>query len=202
MPGQKFLKCRCAHCGGSIEFPPDGVGVTIPCPHCGSDTELTLAAPEPASQQSSRSLKWALAGIIILIAGVVGILAALNIARKLLPKPRTTPGLSRPSSVRGSTPTTFAPPFRTNDFTASRVRIETNPSSNLAYAVGVIKNELDAQRFGITVEIDVFDQSGAKIGTARDYRDVMEAGGDWSFRALLLKGAAGSARVSSIREEP
>jgi hypothetical protein len=36
----EFLTCPCNNCSGHIEFPADGVGQTVPCPHCGLDTVL------------------------------------------------------------------------------------------------------------------------------------------------------------------
>src|SRR2546426_6092430 len=51
-----YLKCPCHCCRGAIEFPVEGVGRTISCPHCGQETTLfaasvgteTEGAPEPA----------------------------------------------------------------------------------------------------------------------------------------------------------
>ena len=45
-----FLKCPCRQCGGPIEFPPQGIGLTIDCPHCGQKTLLGRAgAPPPTA---------------------------------------------------------------------------------------------------------------------------------------------------------
>jgi len=38
--GDIYIKCRCNNCDGSIEFPAHGVGQTITCPHCGTETIL------------------------------------------------------------------------------------------------------------------------------------------------------------------
>src|SRR5688572_30316002 len=35
-----YLKGHCDKCQGAIEFPADGLGVTITCPHCGGSTML------------------------------------------------------------------------------------------------------------------------------------------------------------------
>ena len=47
MSDPKYLKCPCRHCGGSIEFPATGIGLSIACPHCHLKT--TLFAPPVAS---------------------------------------------------------------------------------------------------------------------------------------------------------
>jgi len=35
-------KCKCTNCSQPISFPVEGVGTTIPCPHCGLDTILFI----------------------------------------------------------------------------------------------------------------------------------------------------------------
>jgi hypothetical protein len=36
----EFLKAVCPGCGGHIEFPPNGIGWKISCPHCGGGVRL------------------------------------------------------------------------------------------------------------------------------------------------------------------
>ena len=57
------------------------------------------------------------------------------------------------------------------------------------------------QRFNVTVEVDLFDSAGKKIGTAKDYKDAVEPRGEWTFRALLLQTAVVTARVATVREQ-
>jgi hypothetical protein len=202
MAQTKFLKCTCASCGGHIEFPADGIGMTIPCPHCGSHTELMLESPEVASQRSSRSVKWAIAGVVILLVGVAGTLGALGLARKLLKNPPTiTGGDQRSRRKPNASVARTEPMLLTNDFSVSNVTIEKTPGSTLMYAVGTAKNQSDRQRFNVTVELDLLDSAGMKVGTAKDYRSSVDAHGEWTFRALLLKGNVASARVTSIAEK-
>jgi Zn-dependent protease with chaperone function len=49
MDGLLMAKCSCSHCGNHIEFPLEGAGLTIPCPHCTQSTRLDLEAPPLAS---------------------------------------------------------------------------------------------------------------------------------------------------------
>jgi hypothetical protein len=39
-PDNGYVKCPCNHCDILIEFPAEGIGQTITCPHCGMDTVL------------------------------------------------------------------------------------------------------------------------------------------------------------------
>lgn len=43
LSGDAFITNQCPHCSGSYEFPADGVGQLISCPHCGQ--EFRLAKP-------------------------------------------------------------------------------------------------------------------------------------------------------------
>ena len=61
---------------------------------------------------------------------------------------------------------------------------------SLVYAVGVMKNDSDHQRFGVTVELDVLDNLGSRLGAATDYRSVIEPREEWRFRALILHSKA------------
>ena len=199
MAAPKYLKCDCSICGGHIEFPADGIGTTIPCPHCGAETELTLPAPDMPALSSSRGYKWALAGLIILVAGVVGVLVALNMAQRLRKSgPRASTTVTSRPGLAAATPSMTV---HTNNFTSSAVKIEAQPGSTLVYALGTLTNQLPTQRFGVTVELDLFDAAGRKVGTARDYREIIEARGEWKFRALLVIPDVTSARVSSAREQ-
>src|SRR5262245_7329258 len=45
MSESEFQKCSCQKCGGHIEFPSRGLGLTIDCPHCGDKTTLCRLAP-------------------------------------------------------------------------------------------------------------------------------------------------------------
>ena len=202
MAAAKFLKCDCSSCGGHIEFPADGIGTTISCPHCGADTELTLPLPEIATAGTSRSLKWAIAGLAILVVGVVGIVIALNMAHRLQRKPGPRAAMNAGIPGRPPAPAADLPLAHTNHFTSSKVTIEAHPGSTLIYALGTLKNQLETQRFGVTVELDLFDATGRKIGTAQDYREIIEGRGEWRFRALLVTPKVATARVSSIREQP
>jgi hypothetical protein len=203
MAAPTFLKCDCSHCGGHIEFPADGIGNTIPCPHCGADTELTLPAPDIALPGYSSSLKWAMAGLIILVLGVLGVFIALNLAQRILRNPPTIEGVkqrSEPAGLPASPESQWL--VHSNHFTSSKVTIEAQPGSTLVYALGTLKNQIETQRFGVTVELDLFDATGRKIGTAQDYREIIEGRGEWKFRALLVIPNVAAAQVRSIRDQP
>ena len=49
MSDQHFLRCNCQRCGSPIEFPAQGVGMRIECPHCGQETLLCESEAAPAA---------------------------------------------------------------------------------------------------------------------------------------------------------
>lgn len=215
MSQNKFLKCSCAGCGGHIEFPADGIGSTVPCPHCGYATELTLEAPPVIAASGARSLKWIIAGAVILVVGLIAAVAIVimtpilltanrltNKARESRPiaaspvRPKATNVVAaRPAAPAGTSPVL-------NGFSFSAVTMVQAPGSTLRYATGALKNETDKQRFGVTVEIDLLDSRGGKIGATKDYAPVVEPRAEWKFRALLVQKTAASARVANVSEQP
>lgn len=207
MAETKFLKCPCDHCGGHIEFPADGIGATIPCPHCARPTELALEIPAHLIQRPGRGRKWFIAGAVILVAGAVAIIAILATAQRLMKKTREKseefrrsahPALRTNAAARPARP---APVQSMSNFSLSPVTIEKAAGSSLAYATGTLKNDTDRQRFGVSVELEVFDRAGTKLGAAKDAAQIIEPRGEWKFRALLVQKDAASARVATVKEQ-
>jgi Zn-dependent protease with chaperone function len=69
MSDQEFYLTSCQHCGQRIEFPVAGIGLTVACPHCESETILAEGdAPSlsafPKSEINAGELKDALAGTV------------------------------------------------------------------------------------------------------------------------------------------
>jgi hypothetical protein len=80
-------------------------------------------------------------------------------------------------------------------------------SSSLVYAMGTVRNESDVQRFGVRVELDLYDAAGTQIqlkgkpAKATDYVQVIEPNGQWRFRALVVAPKTASAKVAKVTEE-
>ncbi len=62
MNEQLVAKCSCSNCETHLEFPIEGAGTIINCPHCGQPTELSLEAPAPARSPDKPSAVELLAG--------------------------------------------------------------------------------------------------------------------------------------------
>ena len=105
-----------------------------------------------------------------------------------------TPSVAKPADSPAAKPAAF------DGFSASAVKIEKTSGSTLVYAAGTLKNETDKQRFGVTVEIDLLDSAGKKIGAGKDYKDIIEPHAEWTFRASVLKKGVSAARVAAVQE--
>ena len=206
MANIKYLKAECQHCGVHIEFPADHIGMVVPCPACSKETELLLPTPPEEPAVPRRVLVYTGVAVLILVLGLIATLIGLKraeswAARRAKPV-SMEPGLAIATN-QASEPATNAQPDTSaqNGFEVSAVELQKTSGSSLVYAVGRVKNTLDKQRFGVRVELDLLNADGQKVGTGRDYRQVLEPGAQWEFKALVIDSKAASARVAEIKEE-
>jgi hypothetical protein len=84
---------------------------------------------------------------------------------------------------------------------ASPAELAKAETGNLTYAVGTLRNNSDHVRYGVKVEIDLFDAQDAKIDSTSDYVASIIPGKEWKFRALVLKHNATRAQLVKVTEE-
>ena len=196
MDHQEFHKAACTLCGGKIEFPANAGGMTVECPHCHRHTEL-----QPL-KRVSRNISRLLIFMVLGIAGTVAALVFLKIG-----KPGKTVYPPAVSPVSNAAPVSAEPTRRKS---LEDLKLQGNVSvekakggSRLTYATGTLKNDSNHQRYGVKVEIDLFDQAGNKLSArANDYVQTLEPHKDWKFRALVLDAKAITAKLAAIAEEP
>jgi hypothetical protein len=204
MNRRKYLKCECQHCGGHIEFPAETIGTFAPCPHCQQETELVLPRPPEEPAFSRKALILSLGAIIMMILALVVTMLGLGHYKKLLAQRRAAAASVAPMPVATNLPAAAALAEEgtvQSDFRVSRINVDKTAGTSLVYAVGTVKNLLDKQRFGVKVEVDLYNVAGQKIGSARDYQQLLEPGGEWKFKALVVEPKASSAQLSSIQEQ-
>ena len=179
----KNLRGVCQHCGGPIEFHAEAAGTTADCPHCSQPTELMLAQPpEEDSPLRTKAIVFAIIAVVILIGGLVGASIALKRAKRLRAEQGTI-------AAKPTEPAARLDPFAQNGFRVSSVSLGKGQGSSLVYAVGSIVNTTNRQRFGVKVELDLFDAAGVKVSMASDYQKVMEKGdGGWRGMELSRDG--------------
>jgi hypothetical protein len=187
----KNLRGLCQQCGGPVEFHAEHVGTSAECPHCGQPTELLPAPPsEEESPVRTTAVIFTLLATLILLGGLAGALLVLKRAERL-------------KANRLQYRSEAATPVRlvaAQEFQVSQPTLDKSPGGSLVHAVGTIGNMTGRQRFGVRVELELFDESGNKLGGASDYLEVLEPHAEWKFRALVVNKRAASAKVAAVRE--
>ncbi len=198
MSNRIFSKGECCHCAGHLEFPAEAAGQTVDCPHCGQPIQLIVLSPASGPRAGRRLWR----GACLLLFGALTIFA---VAWWWFEQPGRPAG--SPSTValqpRVHPPVIASPPDEaiTNDFAISFSQLEKTPGSSLVYLTGHIRNSSDRRRFAVKADWDLFDSDHHPVGLAKDYQPIIEPGGDWHFKALVLEPRAVSARLHSISED-
>ena len=193
MTTTKNLNGECQHCGGAFEFPAESAGLTGECPHCGQPTELLLATPpEEKSPAQTKAILYTVVAIVILVGGLIGAILALKRAQRLVGQPHA-------EQAKATAPKP-PDPFAVQEFRVSAVTLETTPGTKIVHARGSIINTAKQQRFGVKVELDLFDASGKWMASSSDYTGVIEASAEWKFSAPVLEAKAASAKIAAIKE--
>jgi hypothetical protein len=189
---ENFAKCACQHCGGHIEFPVQGVGRKIPCPHCGERTFLTRFAPvEIGGGRVVRTrIYWSLGIAACLLAAVGGAYLYVNYSNFS----QAVVGALPPAKPK-------PPPDPWHGLKASKVSLDKPGDGTLIYAIGTLTNETTRQRFGVKVELEVLDAHHNKLGSSTDYKDVIEPGKEWKFRAMVTDKNATAAKLTKVKEQ-
>jgi len=83
MKPTKNLQGTCGVCGAPIEFPAERIGLADQCPHCGKQTELSLAQP-PEEPAIPRKVLFLTAGtILLLVFSLIACVVSLKHFQKL-----------------------------------------------------------------------------------------------------------------------
>ena len=192
----KNLSGECQHCGGRFEFPAEAAGLTGECPHCGQPTDCLLATPsEEKSPAQIKAVIFTIVAVVILVGGLIGASVALKGAKRMVAQKQAAQALAR--AQNSSTP---AEPSAADGFRVSAVRLETTPGTMLVHAQGSIVNTTNRQRFGVTVELKLFDAAGQWVANTSDYKDVIEPNAEWKFSAPVVEKKATSAKIAAIKE--
>jgi hypothetical protein len=197
-----YLKGECQHCAGHIEFPAEAAGTSVECPHCGATTELLLAAPPPEPPLIPvKTLVFTVLTLLILIGGLVGAMIAVQRAKKIVHKTRSTTANSNAISAVTNQPAPKKDMIAEAGFRVSDIKFEKTPGNSLVNATGDIVNLRRQQRFGVKLELNLLDSAGKIVGTATDYQQVIETNGTWHFKALVVNSKAAKAVAAKITED-
>ena len=145
-------------------------------------------------------------GLCVLLSGMIASFVVLRMAKKLALKDRSgkSAALAAKSTnnlAKTGSPAVSVASISTNDFIVAGITLEKAKDSNFVYVIGSVKNESDRQRFGVRVDLDLFDQAGVKVGRTSDYRQTLAPKADWHFKALVFQSNAATATLAAIKEE-
>ena len=152
---------------------------------------MTLALPPEEPALSRKMVVCTAVAVVILALGVIVPVAGLKHFEKLAARQKVraaaAPGAMEPATATG--------------FEVSAFSLEKGPDSSGINAVGMVVNTSNRSRSRVTLELDLLDAGGRKVGIVRGYRPVLEPGAKWQIK-LPIEGAAGavSARLASIKE--
>jgi hypothetical protein len=204
MSGTKYLKGECTHCGGHLEFPAEAAGMTTECPHCGKQTELLLAAPKDESGIPARMIIWTIVAVLVLGGGLGAAMYALKRAQRWAEgrKQVNTPIQNTNVVATNAAPVPPTPdPIAEAGFRVSEIKLEKAPGTSLVHALGTVENLSAKTRYGVTVQLELLNAEGKKIGTTTDYQNAMEPGAKWTFQAPVVNSKAASGKVTGVLEQ-
>jgi len=187
----KRLACLCGECGGPIQAPAELIGTVTQCPRCGKQTELKLAIPPEEPALPRKVIIWTIVAGVVLALGVIVPVAGLKHYEKLAARQKdraaTVPGAMEAATTAG--------------FEVSAFSLEKGSDSRGINAVGTVVNTSSRPRSRVTLELDLLDAGGRKVGVVRGYRPALEPGAKWQVK-VPFEGAtkAVTARMASIKE--
>jgi hypothetical protein len=186
MNGTKRLKGFCTECGGPIEFLAEAIGTTAQCPRCRKQTELLLAPPPAEPLVPRKVIVWTAVTSAVLILGAIGVVMGLNHFEKLATQQKQRSDASQPGMPAG--------------LQVSGISVASEPGASESYAVGTVANISNVRRLGLTIQLDLLDAAGQKVGVARAYRPALDAGAKWEFKVATGDAKAVGAKLTSIKE--
>lgn len=97
----------------------------------------------------------------------------------------------------GSTGSIGSAVTSTNDLELIEDHVESGDFGT-KYVVGQIKNNADKTYSYVQVTINLYDDSGAQIGSTLDNLNNFEPGGVWKFKAMIFEDDATTYKIKEI----
>ena len=168
---------------------------------------MLLITPKEEPAISRRVVVWTVVAVVISGCGLGLALLALKRAERWAERKRQAAAQQVVATPHVDTTITNAAtpepedPVAKAGFKISDIKIEKTKGSSLIYAVGTLINSESRTRYGVKLQLDLFDESDKNVGTATDTQAIMESGGRWQFRALVLDKKAVRAKVATVVEQ-
>lgn len=224
-----YFKCSCANCGQIIEYLAREAGKIVECPKCKEKSQLpepekllmlgVEGPPLPKSKncplcgvemkfldtdcsncEALRKKKLLRVCGLVSAATIVVLGAVLVCVRHS--KPQEMKAASDPvkPSIMILEQPQVSHPKSINDLKPGRFYLEQRRGSDLVMAVGDIENTSENIHSGLSVDVDLLDVSGAKIGTVTDYSVQLGPHQTWHFLVTVTNPKAKSVKIAAIKE--
>jgi hypothetical protein len=139
---------------------------------------------------------------VVVLAAAGGAAARQFLANR--PTPPPAPGKTIPADAAPPAPEPVVPappPDPWHGLMAGPVTLEKAENGELFYAVGMLRNQSNRQRFGVKVDLDLLDDQGEKVGSATDYTPSIVPGQEWKFKALVMERKTARAVLVNVTEQ-
>lgn len=111
--------------------------------------------------------------------------------------PSSAPNQDKPAAKEASATTSQPAPAKKDDLSLESYEWEAG-EFGIRYIVGVIKNNTNKKYTYVQVEINLYDEGGAQVGSTLDNLNNLEPGGVWKFKAVVMEDEATKAKVAGI----
>ena len=211
---EKLLKCSCKECGNHLAFAASMLNTVITCPHCGQWTELSMDPAAGLGEPKARRVSLMTFAFPLLLAAVATG-AVIFVKAKMTDKGTKPEKVAMAPTNAAPEPAPTPPPPATEtapdsnsqhaksheDLKVGDVELQKTPGTSLVHAVGTVKNDSDYVRYGVKIELALFNKDGKKIGTAQDYQSTIEPHKDWRFKALVADPKTVAAKLANLSED-
>lgn len=113
-------------------------------------------------------------------------------------QPAGSPGSGGAPATGGQQP---AEPTKTAEPPKKDLEVtETHTESDgfVQYVAGTVKNNTSRTYGYVQVEINLYDESGAQVGSTLDNTNNLEPGGTWKFRAPVFENGVKSYKIKNV----
>jgi len=211
---------QCARCGEKSQLPAESKDLELrplsplekkpakKCPSCGfkmlpEEEECSWCAEELRKTRRRKYLVASVGGITTITIIAVGWSLWARHAKhraEILNGPALTPAAAfskAPLAQPQTHPAKSISNLKIGKFYLEQDRNGKGPS----VATGKIQNDSDNLHFGVKVDLDVLDASGAKIGAVSDMITQLGPRGNWNFIATVTNANAVTVRFANIKED-
>mgnify|MGYP000993857118 CR=1 FL=1 len=114
------------------------------------------------------------------------------------PAETAAPAQSAQTTQPAQTDQPAPPPQPTKKPALEVIEAKSIRESGVRYVAGTVRNNTNRQYSYVQVEINLYDDSGAQVGSTLANTNNLEPGGTWKFKALVLEDSATKFKIKDV----